>query len=74
VRRSWYHRTTLSITLGHDSDIFKWHSDIKPENILEIQGEFKLADPGFDKFLEKVKRPDSDLMANLSGGTHTFGT
>jgi hypothetical protein len=65
---------TLSITLIYDSDNFRWHSDIKPENILEIQGEFKLADPGFAKFLEKVKRSDSDPMANLSGGTHTFGT
>jgi len=52
----------------------RWHADIKPDNILEIQGKFRLADPGFAKFLERVKgKPGTDPMADLSGGTHTFG-
>lgn len=52
----------------------RWHADIKPDNILEIQKKFKLADPGFAKFLEKVKtESSSNPTANLLGGTHTFG-
>jgi hypothetical protein len=57
-----------------DSNSGRWHADIKPDNVLEIQGKFKLADPGFAKFLEKAKeKSSSDPTANLLGGTHTFG-
>ncbi|CZR54532.1 uncharacterized protein PAC_04416 [Phialocephala subalpina] len=47
-----------------------WHADIKPDNILEIRGQFKLADPGFAKLLT-MDKSDSAPTANLSGGTHT---
>ena len=53
----------------------RWHADIKPDNILEIQGKFRLADPGFAKFVERAKESsDPDPITNLTGGTHTFGT
>ncbi|KAI9744665.1 MAG: hypothetical protein M1818_002194 [Claussenomyces sp. TS43310] len=59
---------------GIKKEYWGWHADIKPDNILEIQGIFKLADPGFAKFLEKAKEmSSSDPTANLSGGTYTFG-
>ncbi|KAH7171388.1 kinase-like domain-containing protein [Dactylonectria macrodidyma] len=44
-----------------------WHGDIKPDNILYVRHEFKLADFGFSKFeKEKLKTP-------LFGGTRTYG-
>lgn len=49
---------------------FRWHADIKPDNILIVHGEFKLADPGFVKF---VKKTDKDPAEVLPGGTETFG-
>lgn len=52
----------------------RWHADIKPENILEIGGRFKLADPGFAKFVEKDKgKSNADPIASMSGGTYSFG-
>ncbi len=62
----------LSFHVTNDS---RWHADIKPDNILEIEGKFKLADPGFARFLEKDKgKSNSDPRANMSGGTYSFGT
>ncbi|KUJ16335.1 uncharacterized protein LY89DRAFT_719074 [Mollisia scopiformis] len=48
----------------------RWHADIKPSNVLEIDGEFKLADPGFAIFQKKIgnARP----TAELTGGTKTY--
>jgi hypothetical protein len=28
----------------------RWHADVKPDNILQVKGKFKLADPGFATF------------------------
>ena len=48
----------------------RWHADIKPDNILNIQGKFKLADPGFAKFVVKSK---AEALEVIMGGTMTFG-
>jgi serine/threonine protein kinase len=47
-----------------------WHADIKPDNILIVHGKFKLADPGFVKFVEKT---ESNHKSIQDGGTETFG-
>ena len=57
----------------------RWHADIKPDNILIIEKEdssgiiteeFKLADPGFAKFVLNTGK-DSEVV--LTGGTRTCG-
>jgi serine/threonine protein kinase len=50
--------------------IFRWHGDIKPDNILRVRGEFKLADFGFTKF-EKDEIGKSSTF--ILGGTRTYG-
>ncbi|CAG9997041.1 unnamed protein product [Clonostachys byssicola] len=53
---------------GGNRQIFKgWHGDIKPDNILSVRGQFKLADFGFARFEQ-----DGD-KTELMGGTRTFG-
>lgn len=58
----------------------RWHGDIKPENILDVQGRFKLADPGEACLVPVPKResaPHGDqrvLKAQVPGGTKSFGT
>lgn len=49
-----------------------WHADIKPDNILRVHGDFKLADFGFSRFSEKVGR-DSSPKQYIEGGTDTYG-
>jgi serine/threonine protein kinase len=49
----------------------RWHNDIKPQNILYVQGQFKLADPGFARF-EKQDIESKDAT-DYMGGTSTFG-
>ena len=46
-----------------------WHADIKPDNILRVHGEFKLADFGF----AKIQKSREDSRAFLEGGTQTYG-
>lgn len=58
---------------GITQEFWGWHADIKPDNILEIQGKLKLADPGFARFKEKASGSVTDPTTNLRGGTHTFG-
>ncbi|EXJ58240.1 serine/threonine protein kinase [Cladophialophora yegresii CBS 114405] len=50
---------------------YGWHNDVKPQNILYVQGVFKLADPGFARFEKQdiESRDATDYM----GGTSTFG-
>ena len=56
----------------------RWHSDIKPDNILNVDDigtgicKFKLADLGFAKFVPKIKS-NSPPKCKLEGGTKTYG-
>ena len=49
-----------------------WHADIKPENILRVYGEFKLADFGFAKFSDS-KNTGHTPYSYIEGGTATYG-
>lgn len=40
---------------GRPQEIQGWHNDIKPDNILIVKGELKLADPGFAGFAQYVQ-------------------
>lgn len=61
----------------------RWHADIKPDNILIVEEEdalgntyerFKLADPGFAKFVPKTfENKDLVQRIQLDGGTKTYG-
>jgi hypothetical protein len=48
----------------------RWHADIKPDNILSVQGRFKLSDAGFVLFVQKT---DEMPKRNIQGGTETYG-
>ncbi|OTA58295.1 hypothetical protein K449DRAFT_397906 [Hypoxylon sp. EC38] len=48
-----------------------WHCDLKPDNILRVDGEFKLADFGFAKF--KPMNPGRVPKQYMRGGTETYG-
>jgi hypothetical protein len=61
------HTLCLKTPLTHDT---RWHADIKPDNILSVQDKFKLADPGFARF---VKRTDKEQNVVLRGGTEIYG-
>ena len=50
--------------------ISSWHADIKPDNILSVQGKFKLSDPGFAKFVAKGEKDPEEFVM---GGTETYG-
>jgi hypothetical protein len=49
----------------------RWHADIKPDNILSVQGKFKLSDPGFALFVQKAHDMPKRF---IQGGTETYGT
>jgi hypothetical protein len=54
------------------NNTFRWHGDIKPQNIIRVRGEFKLADPGEAQIQLStggVKAP----RAIVVGGTLTYG-
>jgi serine/threonine protein kinase len=58
------------------SDKTSWHADIKPDNILIVKHKFKLADPGFARFVRKTEKNsvigrDSTI---IKGATTTYGT
>lgn len=50
-----------------------WHADIKPDNILDIRGKFKLSDLGFAKLEESSNMVDKKHMSSYHGGTITYG-
>lgn len=52
-----------------------WHADIKPDNILLVDNEFKLADPGFANFEAQQEREKKMRNADhqFRGGTTTYG-
>ena len=53
----------------------RWHADIKPDNILLVNGKFKLADPGFAKFVNASAKgkEEEHLKEKIYGGTWTYG-
>ena len=52
----------------------RWHADIKPDNILLVQGKFKLADPGFMKFVsQRLNSAEEAEKVIIEGGTRTYG-
>lgn len=56
--------------------IRRWHGDIKPENILDVETGFKLADPG--EAVVRMVSPGENidvksLTTRVPGGTRTFG-
>lgn len=52
----------------------RWHADIKPSNILNVHGEFKLADPGLARFESQGDRNKGEKDdVELLGGRETFG-
>jgi serine/threonine protein kinase len=54
----------------------RWHADIKPDNILLVRGDFKLADPGFARFEKSEafeKLGERDQTTIVHGGTRTYG-
>ncbi|CAJ2513989.1 Uu.00g021080.m01.CDS01 [Anthostomella pinea] len=55
---------------GQSQQYYGWHADLKPDNILRVHGEFKLAGFGFAKF----KNRDLDSIAEefMIGGTETY--
>jgi len=50
-----------------------WHADIKPANILSVEGKLKLADPGFAAFLRKDGYSSARPETFIYGGTATYG-
>lgn len=51
----------------------RWHGDIKPENILDVRGRFKLADPG-EARVKVVALPTAEVpKIQVPGGTRSFG-
>src|SRR5215469_16401047 len=57
-----------------NAEIFRWHGDIKPENILSVKGQWKLADFGFAKFKRQTGIESSrEAEITLDGGTVAYG-
>lgn len=54
---------------AHDD---RFHADVKPDNILRVHGEFKLADFGFAKFQRRMETHQP--REYIDGGTETYGT
>lgn len=50
---------------------FRIHGDIKPENIISVQTELKLADLGFSRVLHKL--PGQITSAHIDGLTQPYG-
>ncbi|KAI1260871.1 kinase-like domain-containing protein [Xylariaceae sp. FL1019] len=59
-------------TLKIDGKVYAgWHGDVKPDNILHVKGEFKLADFGFTKF---QRASETGNLTNLLGLTRSYGS
>ncbi|OQU97590.1 Protein kinase domain-containing protein isoform 2 [Cladophialophora immunda] len=56
---------------GKTHEFYGWHADVKPDNILRVNGEYKLVDFGFTKFIKKESQ--AIPMEYMNGGTQTYG-
>ncbi|KAK8038980.1 hypothetical protein PG993_007391 [Apiospora rasikravindrae] len=66
------HNLDAQRELGDSVRYDGWHADLKPDNILLVHGEFKLADLGFAKFrLKDETCPEPKSI--LTGLTETYG-
>lgn len=59
---------TSALFLMASTNEVSCHADVKPDNILRLQGNFKLADFGFATFVRRDK-----ISISPVGGTHTYG-
>ncbi|KAB5540385.1 hypothetical protein GE09DRAFT_254929 [Coniochaeta sp. 2T2.1] len=66
------HNLTIRTEDGQTKIYNGWHADIKPENILRVYGEFKLADFGFAKFSD-FKGSGHIPTSFIDGGTAAYG-
>lgn len=53
--------------------VYRWHADIKPENVLVVNDKFKLADPGFAVFEDGKQDVDGRPRKEIKGGTTSYG-
>ncbi|KAK8134175.1 hypothetical protein PG984_006187 [Apiospora sp. TS-2023a] len=66
------HNLRVRRELGPSVNFHGWHADIKPDNILRVRGEYKLADLGFAKFRKKDEN-GLEPSTGLIGLTETYG-
>ncbi len=52
--------------------VHRWHADVKLDNILRVQGEYKLADFGFAKFTRRNQGRGVPMLP-IDGFTQTYG-
>lgn len=50
----------------------RWHGDIKPENIILVQGQYKLCDPG-EALIRRDENKVGPSRAVANGGTRAYG-
>lgn len=84
IYRFWEDLSSIAVTLEklHDFKVRRfnnehiyegWHADIKSDNILLVNGQFKLADPGFAKLQRRKEECDRPRAHQFTGGTSTYG-
>ncbi|KAK7948477.1 uncharacterized protein PG986_009363 [Apiospora aurea] len=66
------HNLKVRRELGDSVNFHGWHAHIKPDNILRVRGEYKLADLGFAKFRKKDEN-GPEPSTGLVGLTETYG-